>query len=139
MAVAPKPYGQRLTATIRRTLGVIAIFALYIGAVRGYQWALHNTHWFHHKKLMFVYAENWANGEYKSCLTLNVDLEEPSLTCDSNENGKTFKVQFNGETYDKEKTNTTTVQWRCRKYRDSEATIDCEYISEVQNPPRRSQ
>jgi hypothetical protein len=139
MAQAPESFNTKDKTSALKTAGIIISIVLYAGATQGYRWALHNTHWFHHEKLMFVYAENWANGEYKSCLTLNVDLEEPSLTCDPNANGKTFKVQFNAETYDKEKTNTTTVQWRCRKYGDSEATIDCEYISEVQNPPRRSQ
>ena len=103
----------------------------YAGVGPGYQWARHNTNWNHHEKLMFVEAENWANGEYKSCETLNVDLEEPSLTCDQNAKGKTFKVRFDGETYNPEKPGKTIVRWKCRKYGDSEATIDCEYISDV--------
>ena len=126
-----KKFKKDKDLTAGRMAGLVVLIALYLTAGPGYQWALYNTHWFHHDKLMFVEAENWVNGEYKTCVTLNVDLEEPSLTCDPNARGKLFKVQFDAETYDKEKPDTTSVRWKCRKNGDNEVAIDCEYISNV--------
>jgi hypothetical protein len=93
-------------------------------------WLKHDSHWIHHEKLMFVSAESWATGEYKDCVTLNVELEEPSMTCDADAKGKTFKVRFDGDTYVKGKPDSTAFHWICKRYAVGDATIDCEFKSQ---------
>ena len=126
----PKPRddtGEGVNAIVR-----IVVIVLVVTGVPGlaWHWLKYDSHWIHHEKVMFVYAENWATGEYKNCATLNVDLEEPSLTCDTNAKGKSFKVRFDANTYIKEKPDSTVFHWTCRKYGEGDATIDCEFKSE---------
>jgi hypothetical protein len=114
-----------------RIASLIAVALLFVAGVPGtaYQWLMHDSHWIHNEKLMYVYAESWAAGEYKDCVSLNVDLEEPSLTCDANAKGKTFKVRFDADTYVNGKADSIASQWKCRKYEVGNATIDCEFKS----------
>jgi len=118
--------GDALSPIVR----VIVIMLVAVGAPGAtFLWLIHDSHWIHHEKLMLVYAEDWATGEYKECLSPNVNLEEPPLTCDGNAKGKTFKVRFNADTYVKGKPETTVFHWMCRRYGGGDATIDCEFKS----------
>jgi hypothetical protein len=113
-----------------RIAGLIVVVLVVVGVPgAAFQWLMHDSHWIHHEKLMYVYAEGWATGEYKDCVSLNVDVEEPSLTCDANAKGKTFKVRFDSDTHVKERADSTEFRWKCRKYEVGDATIDCEFSS----------
>lgn len=132
----PQDDSQAVAMVVRLIVILLAVTGVPGAA---WYWLIHESHWIHHEKLMNVYAENWTAGEYKDCVTLNVDLEEPygggrprsvvSLTCDAEAKGKTFKVRFNADTYVKGQPDGAATHWRCRKYEVGDATIDCEFQS----------
>ena len=129
MTTSPKNQHD-IGGTFGGIAGVIVAMLFLIGVPGGaFQWLIHDSHWIHHEKLMYVYAEGWAAGEYKDCISLNVDLEEPSLTCDANAKGKAFKVRFDADTYVKGRADSVASHWKCRKYEAGDATIDCEFRS----------
>jgi hypothetical protein len=129
MTTSPK--SQHVTGNTFGGIAGLIVALLFVLGVPGvgFRWLMHDSHWIHQEKLMYVYAEGWAVGEYKDCVSLNVDLEEPSLTCDAAAKGKTFKVRFDGDTYVKGKPDSTASHWKCRKFDVDDATIDCEFRS----------
>lgn len=128
VTTSPQPQDDSQAVTMVGRLIVILLVATGVPGA-AYYWLMHESHWIHHEKLMSVYAESWTTGEYKDCITLNVDLDEPSLTCDAEAKGKTFNVRFNGDTYVKGQPDSAATHWKCRKYEVGDATIDCEFKS----------
>jgi hypothetical protein len=126
---SPKPKDEAGEFAVNFIVRAVVIMLVAVGAPSAAVLWLHDNHWIHHEKLMLVYAENWATGEYKECLSPNVNSEEPPLTCNASAKGKTFKVRFNADTYVKGKSETTVFHWTCRRYEGGDATIDCEFKS----------
>ena len=119
---------KRESSALARFVFLIGIIATCAVGGTVWKWFTSDSHLFHHDKLMYVESRDWASNEYKSCFSLNVDLDQPSLTCDPDAIGKVFKVRFDADTYDGERPSSTTFRWQCRKTEDDPA-IRCEYQS----------
>jgi len=81
-----------------------------------------------HDKLTAVSTENWAIGEYKDCFSLNIDIDQPVLSCDNvlgGDKDKVFKVRFYGRTYIDGIRKNTALKWKCVKNEETDPSITC--------------
>ena len=74
---------------------------------------------------MWVAAKGWVPGEYKTCTTVNLDLQETTLHCDDDVVGKVFDVQFYGRTREPEKSESTPFTWTCQKNEGINPSMTC--------------
>ena len=116
---------------------LFVLFAIVEWGGTAWKWFMSDSHLLHHDKLMYVESRNWANSEYKDCVSLNVDLDQPTLACDADATGKVFKVRFDADTYDNTKPESTTFHWQCRKNGDADPAITCEYQSSASAPSQK--
>jgi len=82
-----------------------------------------------HDKLTVVSSGSWSPGEYKDCFTLNVEMEQPVLTCNNllgrAEEKDVFKVRFYGETYIEGQSKDTPLRWNCTRNVELNPPITC--------------
>jgi hypothetical protein len=81
--------------------------------------------WASQDQKMFVESKNWTIGEFKNCITQNVDLEEPTLHCDDDVVGKVFEVRFYGRTFEPNKPDLVMSRWTCQKNERIDPSITC--------------
>jgi hypothetical protein len=82
-----------------------------------------------HDKLAAVSSESWAVGEYKDCFSLNIEMDQPVLSCDAllgSDKEKVFKVEFWGATYIEDMPRDAALRWKCTKTGDTDPAIKCE-------------
>jgi len=81
-----------------------------------------------HDEVVLVISENWANGEYKSCVDMNT--KPVTLNCGGDRDGKLFKVEFHGLTFTEEQPPQTIFKWSCRKTNGEDVSIVCRRSAE---------